>query len=449
MEALPYEEPASTVPRPASAFRPQPTTVEETGLDFSQVVDLTLKTLRKGGRLSGGEVASRLHLPFRVIDTVLKFLKKELLIETVGSAGLVEQQYEYTLSDKGYDKATEALDRNEYVGPAPVPLDEYVAVVNQQSVRNVKVTPAGVSEALTDLELSPAFNRLVGAAVNGGHSILLYGKPGNGKSSVAKRLTGMLGGMVLIPYAIDIGGQTIRVFDPRVHSRIDITPHVEEPSPPPANYQERRPDLRWVPANRPLLMVGGEMSLDDLDLRYSSQSKFYLAPIQMLANGGILVIDDFGRQAMRPDQLLNRWIIPLEDGTDHYSLNSGETIEVPFDLLVVFSTNLRPEDLGDEAFWRRIRHKVEVGDPSDESFLRILQNVCQQNSIPFTHEGWRYLIETHYKSQNRPYRAVHPRDIIGLMMDMAGFEDKHPELTPEWIDAACASYFIETSLNQS
>ncbi len=448
MEAVSDTDPEQNLSLPALTFRPQPTTVEETGLDDSQCVDLVLKTLRSGGRLSGGEIANRLCLSFRIIETILNFLKQELMIETVAAAAVTEQQFEYSLTSKGNEKAAEALERNEYIGPAPVSLRDCVEVFNQQSVRDQKVTPDAVRDALSDLELDHDFHRHLGAAVNGGHSILLYGKPGNGKSSVAKRLVRMLGGMVLIPHALDISGQTVRVFDSRVHSPIDIAPQEEDPLTPAVNYQKRKRDQRWVSANRPLVITGGELTSEDLEMRYSPQSKFYLAPVQMLANSGILVIDDFGRQRVNPHDLLNRWTIPLEDGTDHYSLTSGETFEVPFNPLVVFSTNLRPEDLGDEAFWRRIRHKVELGNPSEEAFLRILKTVCEQNSIQFSDIGGQYLLETHYKARGRPLRAVHPRDLVRLMMDMGSFEGTNPELTPRWLDAACASYFTEDSQTQ-
>jgi hypothetical protein len=273
---------------------------------------------------------------------------------------------------------------------------------------------------------------------------LLYGEPGNGKSSIAKGIRRMLRGEVLIPHAIDVNGKTIRVYDPRVHQlstravledrRVDIT-GTQRP--------ERRHDARWVTAQRPLIITGGELTLADLDLKYSPQSRFYLAPVQMKANCGVLVIDDLGRQIVQPKELLNRWIIPMESRTDNFSLISGETIEVPFELLLVFSTNLDPNELGDEAFFRRIRHKIEVPDPDEAGYLNILRSTCAQHGIPYSDAVGRYLIDRYYRPKGRHFRAVHPRDLVDLVLDVSSFQGRKPEFSPEWIDLAAASYFID------
>jgi hypothetical protein len=207
--------------------------------------------------------------------------------------------------------------------------------------------------------------------------------------------------------------------------------------------QERRRDMRWLVAERPLIITGGELTLADLELKYSPQSKFYIAPLQMRANCGILVIDDFGRQLVQPKELLNRWIVPMEARVDHLSLLSGETIEVPFELLLVFSTNIPPQSLGDEAFFRRIRHKIEVGDPDEPGFLSILEGACERNGIAYIPETGRYLIEQYYKPKNRHFRGVHPRDLLDLLLDISSYQRRDPEFTTEWIDLACASYFID------
>jgi hypothetical protein len=440
-------------PQPATTrqyeapFRPQPNSVDETGVGFGQILDLCIKTIYYGGRPSAREIGDQMALPFNIIDAALAFLKREKFIEVVGSIGIGEQQYQYALTEKGAEKAAETLERNQYVGPCPVPFEEYVEVVKEQSVRQVRVDAGAVDDALSDLVLSRTTRSLVGPAVNSGRSILLYGDPGNGKSSIAKGIGRMLTGQILIPYAVDVGGQTIRVFDPRVH-QVATTPTPDDDRRDMGNNNgpgrgERRRDLRWVIANRPLILTGGELTLADLELKFSPQSKFYIAPLQMKANCGILVVDDFGRQLVQPKELLNRWIIPMESRVDYLSLLSGETIEIPFELLLVFSTNLPPHSLGDEAFFRRIRHKIEVGDPDEESFLRILHLVCDRHSIEYSEQGGRYLIERYYRPRSRHFRGVHPRDIVDLLLDISSFQGRKPEFTSEWIDLACASYFID------
>jgi SpoVK/Ycf46/Vps4 family AAA+-type ATPase len=431
-------------------FRPQPNTVEETGISFGQLLDLTVKHIYYGGRPSAREISRAMALPFNVEDAILVFLKREQFIEIVGSGGLGEQEYQYALSEKGTERALEALERNAYVGPTPIPFEDYVKLTMEQAVRKIRVDADGVDRALHDLVLNPTTRDLVGPAVNSGRSMLLYGDPGNGKSSIAKGIGRMLRGNVLIPYAVDVGGQTIRVYDPRVHFEVDELEEADEDDDDrrglngyAAQRPERRRDARWVVAKRPLIITGGELTLADLELKYSAASKFYIAPVQMKANSGILVIDDFGRQLVAPKELLNRWIVPMEARVDHLSLLSGETIEIPFELLLVFSTNIPPQQLGDEAFFRRIRHKIEVGDPSEDAFLRIMKLVCDAHDIQYEEEAGHYIIERYYRPKHRNLRGVHPRDIIDLLMDISSFQDREPECSRELIDLACASYFID------
>jgi hypothetical protein len=433
-------------PDEAPPFRPQPNSVEESGISFGQLMDLCIKTVYYSGRPTARRISEEMALPFSVIETLLAFLKREKFLETVGSTGIGEQQYQYALSDRGNEKAAEALERNQYVGPTPVPFQEYVDVVMEQSIRQIRVDADVVDGAMSDLVLSHTTRSLVGPAVNSGRSMLLYGDPGNGKSSIAKAIGRMVQGQILIPHAIDVGGQTIRVFDPRVHNALPETAPLDRRQSlglPLPGRPERRRDMRWVVAQRPLIITGGELTLADLELKYSPQSKFYIAPLQMRANCGILVIDDFGRQLVQPKELLNRWIVPMEARVDHLSLLSGETIEIPFELLLVFSTNLPPQSLGDEAFFRRIRHKIEVGDPDEDSFLAILEGACTRNGIGYREDTGRYLIEKYYQPRNRHFRGVHPRDLLDLLIDISSYQRRQPEFTKDWIDLACASYFID------
>jgi energy-coupling factor transporter ATP-binding protein EcfA2 len=430
---------------PDTPFRPQPNSIEESGIDFSQLLDLCVKTIYYGGRPSARTVSARMAMPFPIVENLLTFLKREQFIEVVGSSGIGEQQYQYALTSRGQEKAVEALERNQYVGPAPVPFEQYVEVVLEQSVRKIRVDSTVVERALSELVLSETTHNLVGPAVNSGRSILLYGDPGNGKSSIAKAISKMLPGEILVPHAVDINGQTVKVFDPRVHTSVADDPEEERRDSlnGTAANGERRRDLRWAVCSRPIIMVGGELTLADLELRFSQQSKFYIASLQVKANCGILVVDDFGRQLVQPKELLNRWIVPMEARVDHLTLLSGDTVEIPFECLLVFSTNLPPHSLGDEAFFRRIRHKIEVGDPDEEAFLKILEMMCRAREIPYEHQGGRYLIEKWYRPKERHFRGCHPRDITDLLLDIASFQGTRPAFTPEWIDLACSSYFIE------
>ncbi|MGB6836758.1 MAG: ATP-binding protein [Dehalococcoidia bacterium] len=431
----------------SAPFVPQPQSIDDVGLDFSLLVDLCVKSIYFAGRPTARQISTQLALPFSIVDELLSFLKREQLAEVVGSSGVGEQLYQYSLSNRGLEKVEEALARNHYIGPAPVPFAAYLDVVRQQSVTQMRVDPETVTRALSHLVLDQQVVASLGPAINSGKSLLIYGHSGNGKTAITAAFRDMLPGEVLLPYAIDLGGTIVKMFDPRIHE--ERAPEVQKnrrssdrlvslPS-----GAERRRDRRWAVCSRPMVTAGGELTLADLELRYSPISKFYIAPLQLKANGGVLVVDDFGRQIIQPKELLNRWIIPMEGGVDHLSLHSGDTIEVPFDVLLVFSTNIPPGRLGDEAFFRRIRYKVEVPDPTREEFLEILRRACQERDIPYTEQDAYYLLDRYYHREGRQFRGCHPRDLVQLTTDICRYHGVRPALTPEWLDLACASYFVE------
>lgn len=422
-------------------FIPQPQTVEETGLDFSMILDLVIKAIYFGGRPAARQIAAQIALPFSVVEEVVAFMKREQLAEVVGSSGMGEQLYQYSLSQKGMEKAEESLARNQYIGPAPVPFETYLAVLKHQSIRDMRVTPQVVESALSHLVLDDAICEALGPAVNSARSMLLYGGSGNGKSTITAAIGRMLPGEVLIPYAIDLNGIIVKVFDPRVHQEIppDQQDRRGEMG---ANGAERRRDRRWVVARRPMITAGGELTLKELELRYSPQSNFYIAPLQWKANSGIMIVDDFGRQAISTAELLNRWIVPMEERIDHLSLHTGDMVEVPFDVLLIFSTNLHPSQLGDEAFFRRIRHKIQIPDPTREQFLEILARVCQQREMPVDPEAALYLVDQYYDRAGRGFKGSHPRDIVDIMSDICVFHSEQAAFTRKYLDQACHSYFV-------
>ena len=431
------------IPSSLDRFLRQPETVADTGLDYGLILDLTLKTIYYAGRPSARSICDRVCLAFSVIEGVLSFLRREELVEIVGSIGVMEQDYQYSLTSKGAAKVRELLDQNLYVGPAPVPFDVYEAVVALQSIATLDSSPAKLDQAFHNLVLAPETVEQVGTALGSGRSVFLYGPPGNGKSTIAERLIGLLSQAIYIPYAFEYNGQIVRVHDPRIH--LDASEDVAAAPGMPGsitNQPENR-DMRWALSRRPLVIGGGEVTLADLELRYSPISKYYVAPMQVKANNGVLVIDDFGRQLLRPEELLNRWMVPMDRQVDHLVFQTGETLTIPFDMLLVFATNLAPSQLGDEAFFRRIRHKIRISDPDLASFKSILKDVTEGQGMTYDEETADYLIRHYYEGQGRPFRGVHPRDLIAMIQDMAKYRNEAPVFNPEWIDRACRSYFID------
>jgi hypothetical protein len=428
---------------PIEQFIPRPNSLEETELSMGFLADLVLKLIYYKSDMTSVEIADELALPFRgVIERVLEFLKREEYVEVTGTRGFGERGFQWMISGKGSERAVQALDRDQYIGPAPVSLERYNEMVLRQSVGDLTVGPEDVQRALSHLVVAPQFINKVGPAVNSGRSFFLYGPPGNGKTVIAKSIVRMLKGTVYIPYTVMVDGQIIRLYDELNHRLAEDSQDENQEGKVGLGNADRA-DPRWVKIRRPEIIVGGELTMRNLDLIFDPISKTYEAPFQMKANTGLFVIDDFGRQSMRPQDLLNRWIVPLELRVDFLTLQTGKKIEVPFDQLIVFSTNLDPRDLVDEAFLRRIRHKLKVDNPDEKTYYQIMQRECAAHNLELTPDTFVYLMQKHYISENRGLRCCHPRDIVDQIVDISTYFGARPALSKQLLDAACDSYFAD------
>jgi predicted ATPase with chaperone activity len=435
----PQPIPASPVPSQSMLeIIPEPQNVEEMNIPVSLVTDLILRLMRQEGEVSVRRIMDVVRLSLKVTDALLLKMQQDHQIEVAKAGNIGRASYVYRLTEEGNARAREAFDRTQYMGAAPVSVEEYNRAILLQTKNRRKVSSESVQEALSHLILPDGFHRRIGPAVNAGTSIFLYGPPGNGKTTVAEGIAGLIAGTdpIWLPYSVTVGGQIVTLFDTLVHKEIELSKEEVEGL---GQY-----DRRWGMFKRPAVMVGGELTMASLDLRYDEISKFYDAPLQMKANGGMFLIDDFGRQQMRPTDLLNRWIVPLESGFDFLRLRTGQTIQTPFRQLIVFSTNLDPTDLVDAAFLRRIQMKVQVNSPDDQMFLKIFMTMCDKMNVPRPdRETFLHLIQKWYLEQGRVLQAVHPRDILKIVKALADYDNKPARLTPQMIDDACSSYFVE------
>ncbi len=431
------------LPGAGNGYLPRvPSRWEDLGLDLSALFDLILRTIYTRGQITGGELANEMAIPFAVINPIFQAMRKQTLVDIVaqrgnsGDAGFV---YEIK-PPKGTAALHDALDKTTYVGPAPVPFADYVESVLAQTIKKICVTRRSISRAFEDLIITDAVLNEIGPAINSAQSIFFFGYPGNGKTSVAERITRLMGDSIYVPHAVEASGQIIKVFDPIQH-----TPVVDDDQVESNETILRRGtvyDQRFIKVKRPTIVVGGELTMPMLDLKFNPVGKFYEAPLQMKANGGIFMIDDFGRQQVRPMDLLNRWIVPLEKKYDYLNTVTGTKVEVPFDQLLIFSTNLDPNQLADEAFLRRIKFKIEIRDPDEVQYRHIWELVCRGKRVEFDERGVDYLISKWYKPVKRPFRMCQPRDILDQMMSIAKYNMERVNFSPDLIDAACSTYFI-------
>ena len=412
-----------------------PTSLEQTGLTTDMVEQLLVKTLY-GGELTGLMLADRLRLPYTLIEPIIERIRNERLIEVRG--GTSGASYRYIPTDLGRDRAQQYFAVNQYTGAAPVPLATYVAQMRALAASRGYIDRERLRKGFSHLIVSDAVLEQLGPAANANKAIFLYGPPGNGKTVLAEGLSRTLGGDMYMPYAIEIEGHIITMYDPISHEALDAD------VPDSSSIIAAAPrDRRWVRIRRPVVIVGGELTLDMLDLTFNPITRFYEAPLQLKANGGVFLVDDFGRQRMRPQDLLNRWIVPLENRVDFLTLHTGKKFQVPFDVLVVFATNLNPHDLADEAFLRRIPYKIPIEDPTIEEFTRIFEMNCRRRHLRFHQVMVAYLHRRHYRPTNRPMRSCHPRDLLDQVTALCRYRGIKPVITRELLDTACAAYFVK------
>ena len=425
---------ALTQSRPRNLFFPKaPRSLKDAGVSADEVGSLVLKLLGARGAVTGRKIAAHIRLGFGVVEPVLNSLRKEQLVALKGDA--VAGDYTYIITQKGMTLAKDLSNECTYFGATPVTLEQYLAAMERQSVADQVIRAPDLKKAFSDLLLEEDLLKVLGPAINSGRGMFLFGEPGNGKTSIAERISRSFGTTIWIPRALGVDGQIIRIFDPAIHEVAPLDPNVGEPQ------DLTEIDHRWVKIHRPTVIAGGELTMSELEVCEDQNTHICEAPLQLKSNGGVLLIDDFGRQRMPVDELLNRWIVPLEKRYDLLNLPSGKKIRVPFDQLVIFSTNLEPKDLVDDAFLRRIPYKIQVPNPTPTQFHALFQIMCQKIDIAYDRDAVDHLIKNHYTKASRELRACHPRDLLLQVRNYCLYEEIELKLTSESMDFAVACYF--------
>jgi len=410
-----------------------PKTIKETGLSGTLVESIICKMLAVAGARCGRAIAEELCLPYRVVEPFLSSLRTRQLIVHTSSAPF--NDYYFTLTDSGREHARSYQATSSYVGAAPVTMEEYAISVEAQCVKTEAPTEQDLMDACSDITCDEGLFEKLGPAVNSAAGMFLYGASGNGKSTLAKHVTSCFGEHIWIPRAVIEDDQVIKLFDTACHHEVS--------SEPDGILQGQDHDLRWVRILRPTVTVGGELTMDNLELRHDASNSVCEAPLQMKSNGGCLLIDDFGRQRIKPSELLNRWVVPLESGYDFLTLPNGKKIQIPFEQLIIFSTNLEPRDLVDEAFLRRIPYKIEIGDPSESEYFELFELYAEKMNCVFDRSAVEYLLENHYRRKGRALRRCHPRDLLKQIESYCRYRRLPFKMLPEHFDRVAGSYFTD------
>jgi predicted ATPase with chaperone activity len=437
--------PLGSVPGSRPSRPPVPETLRDTGISEEAIQDLLLKVLYVQGARTGQQVSDSLCLSFTLVDDLLLGLQQRQFVGVRSTGGHGRAGSIFDITAAGRERAREAFESSQYIGPVPVPLADYRGWMEAQSIRNVQVTRSRLQEGFRHMVIEPAFLELLGPAINSAKSLFLYGDPGNGKSLIAESIASIMGGSIFLPHAIEVDGQVIVLYDPVYHKPALSD---EEPISGVSSIWRQTGeeyDRRFVRVRRPVVVAGGELTLDQLDLQYDPFTKVYQAPFQLKASGGVLIIDDFGRQRTPARDLLNRWIVPLDKRIDYLTMHTGSKFPVAFDCLLIFATNIEPRELVDESFLRRIHYKVHVLDPTPIQYAEIFRRCCEARGIAFQPAAVEYVYREYYERRGIPARACHPRDIADHLCDAARFLEQPPALTQELIESACSTYFLDVA----
>jgi len=426
-----------------------PDTIAATGLPAEFLGELVLKTLFVGGPATQEELGERLGTSYGLTEELATRLKTEQSIEATSASGYSDWGIRYRLTGKGTSLAESALDRSRYVGVVPVMLVEYTQMTLHQAPRRNPPTPEMLEQAFTPFILSPEVKDRLARIFFSGRTVLIFGDSGNGKTSIVESYAKTFAGAVLFPHSLYVAGQVIRVFDPVRHVPLPLESHGPEADDGQSllrsGSRATAHDRRWIKIRRPVVFVGGELEVGDLNLTYDATTRQYQAPAHLKAQNGIFMIDDFGRQRARPEEILNRWIVPLESGTDTLTLQTGESFSIPFEMALIFASNLKPRDLADEAFLRRLPYKMNLPGPDRPLFAGIARMWCERLGIAFTEDAIGYLTDKLFNDPKILPRATHPRDLGLMILDYARYDQTEPSLTPDYVDKACSVYFIYDS----